>query len=196
MSALESLKVNELKELLKERDLKVNGKKSELIERLIESGYEPEKVVTKSEKSLGEQIRKLDLSLFETMRAVSSVYGLDFEYFTDFLSEVGETKPEVKKIDIPETEEELEKLKVKDLKEILKSKGEKIGGKKSELIERILALEEEEEEAEQEEAEQEEAEEETEVMEGEEEVEQEEQEDEEPEDSQETEVMEEDEDDE
>jgi len=140
MSALESMKVAELKELLKERELKVSGKKSELIERLIESGYEAGKVVTKTEKALSTHIRKLDLTLAETMKVVSMLYGLDFEYFADFLSEVGETKPEAEQIHIPETEEELEKLKVKELKEILKSKGEKVAGKKSELIERILAL--------------------------------------------------------
>ena len=32
-----SMTVSELKELLKERDLKVSGKKSELVERLLES---------------------------------------------------------------------------------------------------------------------------------------------------------------
>ena len=142
MSSLESLKVEELKNLLRERNLALKGKKSELIERLIENGYKTES--KGDSKSLSSELRKLNLSLSETMKVVSELYGLDFEYFADFLAQVGETKPQAEKI--PETVEELEKFKVADLKKILKNMGKKVGGTKSELIERILASDEVEEE--------------------------------------------------
>ena len=142
MSSLESLKVEELKNLLRERNLALKGKKSELIERLIENGYKTES--KGDSKSLSSELRKLNLSLSETMKVVSELYGLDFEYFADFLAQVGETKPQAEKI--PETVEELEKFKVADLKKILKNMGKKVGGTKSELIERILSSDEVEEE--------------------------------------------------
>ena len=82
-------------------------------------------------------IRDADLTLKEALRTLLETYGVDdfdFESFETIYDEP--RKP--KALDIPESEEELSKLRVTDLKKFLKSRGQKVGGKKAELVARIL----------------------------------------------------------
>ena len=134
-----------LKEQLKDRQEKLDGKKAELQERLIavleKEGYVVAPIVKKVKKEkkdspkpkkdmripLRKALRSADLDLASVMELLLEVYGT---------TEDG-TKTPIS-LPPPQDEEGLKRLKVVELRKILRSNNQKTSGKKTVLIERIL----------------------------------------------------------
>lgn len=154
-----NLKVTELKDILRARKLKVSGLKKELVQRLVDDdvakGGQPAsptqstsvvstpaksskarspRVQRTPKESLEIYIRDSNLPLGEVLEVIRKVYGLEE---TDDLDETPDLAPV--ELEVPKTKEELAKLRVKELKVILKKQGKRVSGKKDDLIERILA---------------------------------------------------------
>lgn len=109
---LQRMTIAELKEILVSNGLKVSGKKQELIDRLLES---PDAARTSS------------TSISDTVQDIRAV-GIT-------------TSPETDTSELQESASEhiLSELTVVELKNLLRSNGLKVGGNKSELIERCMA---------------------------------------------------------
>jgi len=91
----------------------------------------PAEVVTAAVKDSG-------LSVEAALAALLSVYGLS-EFHANVVQALGVKASLVPPVsETPTTYEGLKNLKVEDLKKILKARNEKVGGKKEELIHRIL----------------------------------------------------------
>lgn len=137
----------QLKVYLKERGLKVSGNKSDLIARLQTGTDLPKSMATprpktKSTKSpvefLKTSIRNADQTLEVAISALLSVYSAE-ELYNDIVELIGDRKSSGPvSLPVPTTYSGLKELKVADLKKILKERGEKVGGKKEELIQRIM----------------------------------------------------------
>nr|QBK91419.1 MAG: SAP domain protein [Pithovirus LCPAC302] len=139
--------VKELKVHLKDNGLPVGGRKANLIERLeqfVSGDTTTESVVEKKSKSkrsrkdpletVKSAIRDADLTLEQSIRVLFDLYSGLPESVLEMIN--GEEKPEP--VEVPNTKEGLKILKVAELKKILRDMGQKVGGKKSELIDRIL----------------------------------------------------------
>jgi hypothetical protein len=83
-------------------------------------------------------IRSTALPLGVALATLLEVYGVSdrnqaiMQHVSDLMEASPATPP------VPQTAEELMKLKVVDLKAILKSSGQKVGGKKADLVDRII----------------------------------------------------------
>lgn len=149
----------QLKEHLRSRGLKVGGNKPDLIARLAaavsgvpqvvqlkaQKPMAPKKTRPKSKKPprdpmnvLMDALRGADQTLGVAMSVFLETYGLRdrLDGIMDMLSDHAESKPTA--LPVPTTYEGLKELKVSELKKILKARGEKVGGKKDELIHRIM----------------------------------------------------------
>lgn len=163
----------QLQDELRDRGLKLSGNKDALIERLEnadqgiipdeakgrgwakKNGQEPKspkggkgaKSPKRQKRTPAENllmgVRDADLSLQDTILIVLKAYGK--EDFAQDMEELIEGYEEIKPLapPAPDNEDDLRALRVKDLKKILKERGYKVGGKKDELIERILRPKEE-----------------------------------------------------
>ena len=122
-----------LKQLLRESGLKVGGTKSELIERLLESRAD---AATENvfEAALVANVAHDKL----VANAANELANLDESEEEEALEqEIEETNGD----SMPQhVREKLQSLTVVELKQMLKENGEKVSGKKSELIDRLLAL--------------------------------------------------------
>lgn len=134
----------QLKVYLKERGLKVSGNKSDLIARLQTGTDLPKSMATPRPKSkdpvefLKTSIRNADQTLEVAISALLSVYSAE-DLYNDIVELIGDRKSSGPvSLPVPTTYSGLKELKVADLKKILKERGEKVGGKKEELIQRIM----------------------------------------------------------
>lgn len=122
-----------LKQLLRESGLKVGGTKSELIERLLESRAD---AATENafEAALVANVAHDKL----VANAANELANLDESEEEEALEqEIEETNGD----SMPQhVREKLQSLTVVELKQMLKENGEKVSGKKAELIDRLLAL--------------------------------------------------------
>lgn len=152
-----SMKVPELKELLKERSLDVKGKKDELIARLEESDAQkvdyskmklPELKEMCKEKGLSEKGKKEDLverlQTSEGEEKSDDTEG-DEKEPEDEKKEEDEEDDEKKDEEVEEEEVDYSKMKMDELKALCKEKGLSDKGKKADLVERLQAPAEEEE---------------------------------------------------
>ena len=106
----------------------------------------PKAVKKSPTEMLSDSIKKANLPFMDSIITLFTVYGLD-QSLPEDSAEVWDWVISVKDntIPVPEpepvemTEESLMKLKNADLKEMLKSKGLKVGGNKAEMVERLLA---------------------------------------------------------
>ncbi|GAH89394.1 unnamed protein product, partial [marine sediment metagenome] len=90
--------------------------------------------VVKKSNDLNDQIRSADLPLSEMIVVLKQVYGVD--QISDLNISQLMTKPI--KLKLVMNYNNLKKLKISELKAILKTRKEKVGGKKEVLIQRIL----------------------------------------------------------
>ena len=138
------MKMDELKNLLRERSLKVGGKKDELVARLQEDDQNPAerpvkktatpktpKVVKTPEETLTNALRKANLSVIDLTQILTTLYP-------GIVVQASDASIKPAPAPLVFTQEGLKKLKVDDLKKILTSNGQKTAGKKDELIARIL----------------------------------------------------------
>jgi len=88
--------------------------------------------------TLKSAVRNADQTLSFAVAAVLEVYGASDRAHAVAAALAGITENKPLSQVVPETAEGLRTLKVEDLKKILKDRGEKVGGKKDELIHRIL----------------------------------------------------------
>jgi hypothetical protein len=150
---LHAFTIPQLKYELKLRELKVGGKKAELIQRLnavgVYSGVPVSPEVLAAQKAartptskakkdpmekLENEMRNTSLPLGDLMLLVSKVYGVNLS--SDLYAAQAQKIPEA--LPLPTTEAGLMKLKVVDLRAVLKARNLKISGKKIELVHRIL----------------------------------------------------------
>ena len=124
-----------LKQLLREAGLKVGGTKAELIERLLESKADP------ASESVFEAALVANAAHDKLVaNAANELSNLDASGEED-----GVLEQEVEGIanghSMPQhMREQLQTLTVVELKEMLKENGEKVSGKKADLIDRLLSL--------------------------------------------------------
>ena len=159
---------DQLKDQLRARNLKLGGNKPELIARLqaaitgvpevvtvqsvlagpiglplvpVASAGKgrgaPKKPVKTPAETVTAAIKESGLSLEASLSALLAVYGLQ-EFLSVVVESLGGNATIAPAAPLPETYEALKEMKVEDLKKILKSRNEKVGGKKEELIQRIL----------------------------------------------------------
>lgn len=146
-----SISVVDLKYILKNQNKKLSGKKADLINRILDEGSPPTSpksppannvVVAGSyiETDLkGMKVTELKVILKSQGKKVG---GKKADLISRILGDSVVAKSPVVNgtvgTDEPHTEENLKKLKVAELKDILRSQGKKLGGKKADLINRIL----------------------------------------------------------
>mmetsp|Transcript_24611 Transcript_24611/g.55141 ORF Transcript_24611/g.55141 Transcript_24611/m.55141 type:complete len:313 (+) Transcript_24611:74-1012(+) len=124
-----------LKQLLREAGLKVGGTKAELVERLLESRadvatgsvFEAALVANAAHNKLVTNAAN-ELSNLDESGEEDGVLEQEIEGATN-----GDSMPQ-------HMREDLQSLTVVELKQMLKESGEKVSGKKAELIDRLLAL--------------------------------------------------------
>ena len=140
--------VKVLKMHLKNAGLKLGGKKAELKERLeeyvnnggviveLEAADSPTGKKAKSVKdpleSFTKGVRLMNQPLSIALNALLTVYGISYEQINDSMENLPISLP------TPTTRPELKALKVAELKKILKDMGQKLNGKKDDLVDRIL----------------------------------------------------------
>ena len=157
------LKVAEFKAELRKRGFKVSGKKDDLVDRLIENYHMPivasgeprsktpkkskggkkspkklNKSKQKRQETLVKAIRTTNMPFSQALAILLQTYDIQNSQLLEQASELNikDLLPPV--LDVADDEEELKKLKVVELKKILKERGQKVSGKKADLIERIL----------------------------------------------------------
>lgn len=121
---LKKMTVVALKEKLVERELKVSGKKSELVERLL---------ADMQEKGAGA------VAAAEPSATQQSVAAAEAPQQTAAEAPQESAAPPPAAADAPSDPEAFQKMTVKDLKALLKDNSLKVSGKKQELVERCIA---------------------------------------------------------
>ena len=124
---LEAMKIADLKELLKQRNQKVSGNKSELIERIISETPKAARVTATATP----QVPTKQIPTKQMPPVVTATTELNVPEIPQTTSPITERKKPSRAT--------LEAMKVADLKELLKQTGQKVSGNKPELIARILS---------------------------------------------------------
>lgn len=159
---LSKLTKDQLKQMLRDLNQKVGGNKPELIERLqaamngvpapttkapktvvdVPVKVSKPKVVKTPTEKLTEQIRSSKQTLGVSLAVLLNVYdaGDLYDQLMELVNDRSEVLPQEPELPSVEgmNESDLKKMKVVDLRKILKDRGEKLVGKKDELIARIL----------------------------------------------------------
>lgn len=157
---LSKLTKDQLKDQLRTYNLKVGGNKDDLLARLqaamsgvpdptVKSVALPKtapKTVKKSVKNPTDKLtsvfRDAEQKLGVSLAVLLNVYGADdlYDQMMELVGDRSESLPQ--QLEVPSTEglneAGLKEMTISDLKNILKSRGEKLAGKKDELIQRIL----------------------------------------------------------